>query len=415
VKTIKLKIPEPHSIGQAEVLDWPGHGVLFAGRRWGKTQIATVRLLQACIANPALYWWVGLSWRSASMKRAWRVLKGYTRELWRSMGSNPASYIREADKELSLPGGASIWLRTAENPSSLVGEGLAGVVIDEFSLMPETVWSECIAPSLLDLGGWSLHMGVPKGRNWAVHLYEQAQTRPGWKTWTFTTYDNPFLDRAAIDEIRDHTPERLFRQEYLAEVTDDAGLVFRHVAEAATAVNQDAALPGHVYVVGVDWARTYDATVFAVVDVTLRSLVYVDRMTKVDYPLQMQRLRGLYERFGPSKIVAEANAMGLPLIEQLQRYDLPVVPFVTTANTKQTVVDALVLAFEQGSIRIIPDADLIAELQAYEFTETAAGNVRYGAPAGEHDDLVIALALAWYAGVGTRQYEPPRSVSYLGR
>ena len=88
---------------------------------------------------------------------------------------------------------------------------------------------------------------------------------------------------------------------------------------------------------------------------------------------------------------------------------------MTTAQTKKTIVDGLVLAFEQGSIRIIPDADLIAELQAYEFSETAAGNVRYGAPQGLHDDLVIALALAWFAGVGTRQYEPPKTVSYLHR
>jgi hypothetical protein len=295
----------------------------------------------------------------------------------------------------------------------LVGEGLAGVVLDEFSLMQESTWSECIAPSLLDLGGWALFLGVPKGRNWAARLWEQAQTRPGWRAWRFTTYDNPLLSKAAIDEIRAHTPERLFSQEYLAEITDDAGLVFRRVTEAATAQTQDAALPGHSYVLGVDWAGTYDATVFAVVDVGLRSVVYVDRMTKVDYPLQIERLRGLYHRFAPSKIVAEANAMGLPLIEQLQRFDLPVIPFQTTAQTKRTIIDGLVLAFEQGSIRIPPDPDLIAELQAYEFDQTDAGAMRYGAPTGQHDDTVIATALAWYAGVGTRQYDKPKMISYL--
>ena len=87
--------------------------------------------------------------------------------------------------------------------------------------------------------------------------------------------------------------------------------------------------------------------------------------------------------------------MGQPLIEQLQAQGLPVVPFTTTAASKSIVVDALALAFERGALRIIPDATLIGELQAYEQERTATGH-RYGAPPGMHDDTVMALMLAWY-------------------
>ena len=56
----------------------------------------------------------------------------------------------------------------------------------------------------------------------------------------------------------------------------------------------------------------------------------------------------------------------------------------------------MALAFERGCLRIIPDATLIAELQAYEAERLPSGMLRYGAPAGMHDDTVMALMLAWH-------------------
>jgi len=39
---------------------------------------------------------------------------------------------------------------------------------------------------------------------------------------------------------------------------------------------------------------------------------------------------------------------------------------------------------------------LINELQSYEAERLPSGMTRYSAPAGLHDDTVMALALAWY-------------------
>ena len=94
--------------------------------------------------------------------------------------------------------------------------------------------------------------------------------------------------------------------------------------------------------------------------------------------------------------------MGGPLVEALQRMDLPVQPFTTTNATKASIVDALALAFERGDIRIPNDATLIAELQAFELDKLPSGLIRYAAPAGFHDDCVMSLALAW-SGVGNGQ------------
>ncbi|MBI3942953.1 MAG: hypothetical protein HY326_08065 [Chloroflexi bacterium] len=399
----EITLQRPHSDGQAEVIEYPGNVVLFCGRRWGKTTAGASRILLSAIQRPGLYWWVGLSWRSASLKRAWRVLKHYTRAMWRAAGLDPGPHIRESDKELYLPGGSVIWLRTAERPDSLAGEGVRGVVLDEFSLMSPSVWEEFIEATLLDYGGWAFFAGVPKGKNWAARLFTQAGEREGWIARRYTTYDNPHLNKARIDEVRDHTPEAIFMQEYLAAVLDDAGAVFRRVIEAATALEQEQALPGHEYVLGVDWGRTTDFTVFAVIDLTLNELVYLDRFNQIGYELQAGRLQSLRKRFNPTAIIAEANSMGRPIIERLQAEGLPVQAFTTTNASKAQIVEGLALAFERGEFHIIPDPVLIGELQAFAQERLPSGLIRYGAPEGMHDDTVMALAIGYY---GANQATP---------
>ena len=174
----------------------------------------------------------------------------------------------------------------------------------------------------------------------------------------------------------------------------------RNVRKAATAEPQASGIHGHNYIFGVDWGRSGDFTCVTILDLTLNAVVAIDRFNQIDYTIQAGRVQALAERFKPLAIVAESNSMGLPIIEQLRRKGLPMVPFQTTNASKQIGIDALALAFEQGQIRIIPDETLIGELEAYTSEKLPSGMIRYGAPEGAHDDLVISTMLAWY-GAGT--------------
>ena len=392
MRRVPIRLREPHSDAQRQLIEYQGNVVCFAGRRWGKTDGNVFRLMQGVSMNPGIYWWVGLSWVSASMKRAWRLLKWYTRQVWIKAGQDPKPHIRLADKELHWPGGGEIWLRTAEREDSLIGEGLKGAVLDEFSLMRETVWTEHIQPALLDYGGWVSFSGVPKGNNWAAQLWQKAHQMEGWLAFRRTTYDNPFIDPAKIDEMRATMPERLFRQEILAEVVADAGALFRNVERCAMAVPQD---EGQDTVFGVDWGKDVDFTVITVFDKEGRMVAF-DRFNKIDYMVQCGRLHALARRYKPQVIVAEQNAMGVPLIEQLKREGLPVYAFNTTLATKALIVEDLELAFETGEIEILDESVLINELHAFEMDRLPSGTVRYRAAQGMHDDCVMSLALAWY-------------------
>ena len=124
-------------------------------------------------------------------------------------------------------------------------------------------------------------------------------------------------------------------------------------------------------------------------------MAFSDRFNQIDYSVQRGRLHAIYDRFQPYKILAESNAMGDPIIEQLFNEGLPVEPFRMTNSSKKAIIDSLVLAFERREIRILPDSTLIAELQAFEVERLPSGLLRYNAPHGLHEDTVISLALAW--------------------
>jgi hypothetical protein len=325
----------------------------------------------------------------------------------RRIGASIGAEIRKVDKQIILPNGGEVSVRSADNPDSLRGEGLDFLVMDECAFIKEGAWNEALRPALSDRRGGALFISTPKGHNWFWRIFQQAGDNDTWQAWQFPTVTNPYIDPEEIAAARGNLPERIFSQEYMAAFIADAGGVFRHVMVAATAEPQEAAQDGHAYVMGVDWGKHQDFTVITVLDITdgIRE-VYKDRFNRIDYAVQVGRLKAICERFGPHVVAVERNSIGEPLVEQLQRDGLPIQPFITTNATKTQIIDALALGFERREIEILNDPVTIGELQAYEMERLSSGTFRYSAPAGMHDDTVMSLALAYHAA----NRNPPASV-----
>jgi hypothetical protein len=91
------------------------------------------------------------------------------------------------------------------------------------------------------------------------------------------------------------------------------------------------------------------------------------------------------------------NSIGQPVLEQVWREGMLIEGFLTTNASKAAIVEGLALALERGELQILNDPVLLAELQAFRAEPLPSGMMRYSAPAGHHDDCVMALALAWQA------------------
>ena len=383
--TLTLELPQLHT-GQREVWENPARfKVMACGRRWGKSRLGSL-LCIAVASKGGRAWWVGPTYPVASV--GWRMIRRIAAQI-------PGIEIRESERMVTLPTGGTVQVKSADNPDSLRGEGLNFVVIDECAFVKEDAWTDALRPALADRKGGALFISTPKGHNWFWRLWHGADGAD-WQAWKFSSYDNPFLDPKEIDAARSQLPERTFSQEFMAEFIDDAGGVFRGVLAAATATGIEGRRGDRTYVAGIDWALSYDFTVLTIIDANTREVVYLDRYNGVDYSMQRQRIKAACDRFGVAGIIAESNAMGKPNNDELRKMGLPVRDFTTTNATKADIIESLAAAFEQANIRIPNDATLIAELQAYEVDRLPSGMVRYSAPDGLHDDMVISLALAWH-------------------
>ncbi len=319
-----------------------------------------------------------------------------------------------------FPTGGRIIYRSLDDPDHARGHTADGLVIDEAAGVQDDAWYEVLRPMLIDTAGIAWIGSTPRGRNWFWREWMKAEEREDSMAWQTPTLgvritdqglvrephplENPDVPFEEIEALWRTMPERVFRQEILAEFLESGGGVFRGVTAAATLEPQGPE-PGHQYVFGIDWAREADWTVIIVIDIATHSVVAMDRFNQIDYALQRQRLIALAERYQPTVIIAEANAMGQPIIEELQRDGLPVRAFITTNATKAEIIERLALAFERGDIRLLKDDVLVAELQAYTMERLRSGMVRYTAPGGMHDDCVMALALAWQGVVAGRPVE----------
>lgn len=357
------------------------------GRRWGKTLMAGSTALAAANRGGAVAWVVP-TYKNA--RPVWRFCEARCRPL------DGLVTINRTDRTVEFPSGGWVGVYSADNDVGLRGEAFDLVIVDEAAQIAEETYTDVLLPTLADRDGRCLLISTPRGRNWFWREFVAALADGVDRAaWTAPSSANPLPTiRRAAELARSRVSDRAYRQEWLADFIDDSGGVLRGVRAAATAVPQERALQGHAYRFGVDWGRTTDATAIAVLDTTLDACVHLDRFTDTAFGVQVGRLKALCERFRPTLVVAERNAMGEPLVEQLQRERIPVQPFLTTAASKADLIDALALAFETGSLAIVDDPVLVAELEAYEATRLPSGLLRYGAPAGVHDDCVIALALA---------------------
>lgn len=374
--------------------------ILDAGRRWRKTTLFMSIAVEAALAGRQWFWGaptfdqVRIGWDEA--RKAVGTYASFTQQ--RMMAE--------------FPRGGRIIYRSLDDPDNARGHTADGLVIDEAADVKEAAWYEVLRPMLIDTGGEAWIGGTPNGRNWFWREWINAQDRDDSMVWQAPTLgvevterglvrrphplENPEVAFAEIENLWRTMPERVFRQEILAEFLESAGGVFRRVQEAATLQPQEP-VRGHQYVMGVDWGKSNDFTVLTVIDVTSKQMVALDRFNQIDYVVQRGRLRALHERYRCTAIVAESNSMGEPIIEQLQRESLPVTGFTTTNATKAQTIEALALAFERQELGILDNPILVGELQAYEMDRTPSGMVRYGAPEGIHDDCVMSLALSWAA------------------
>jgi len=387
---LTVRLPEPHEKQHAFMRSHAKRKVIVAGRRGGKTTAAAILATEGLLNGRRVLEAAPTADQTTAF---WSACKKYIQPLV-TMGLVTKN---ETDRTLEIPGHGRIRCKTAWDADSLRGDYADLLILDEYSIMKPDAWDEVGAPMLLDNDGDAVFIFTPKRKNHAFTAWAHAKgdDTGRWAAWEFTSFDNPYLSRQALDEITADMSEDAYKQEILAQFLDNEGAVFRNIPACMTAPETTPEEhAGHHILFGVDWGKAQDFTAISVGCSTCKVEVDRDRFNKIDYAFQRARLGVLFEKWRPAAIIAELNAMGDPVVEQLQRDGLPVSGFETTAASKPPLIENLSLALERGEWRFKPDPIRTAELEAYERkVSPLTGRSQYSAPEGVHDDTVMARAL----------------------
>lgn len=313
----------------------------------------------------------------------------------------------------------------AKNPESLEGEAVSGGnIFDEYAKMPEAVY-ESASTTITQTRAPMLGLSTPKGKN---HFYLRCMNAKERMEWaikkgkpithvfiTASTADNPFVPKQSIEDARQRLPARLFAQYYRAEFIDDSAvfLGFRDCVDDDEPLDVDGygkqfwltddAHDKNV-VVGADWGKLNDYTVFTAIDYQSKTkrLVGFQRFNGVSYVQAVRELYHFARRFKSCGLLNhDITGVGQGIDDMVAQVNLPVQGITFTNRSKSDMVNQLILAFQKKEISLPNWSEMVRELDAYEVVTSAIGNYRYSAPEGSgiHDDIVCSLMLAWSAAL----------------
>jgi hypothetical protein len=366
--------------------------VLVCGRRWGKNIFALNDMaMYAFTHKNKIVWWCSPVHRIA--KRDYRrFVKGL-----KSLDILEQCYISELRVELK--NGTVIEFYGLDDPDNLKGEAVDRWYVDEAAKVKYDAISEVLRPMLLDTKGIGICFGTPKGKNWFHKYYTDGlSSNSTTKSFHFKTSDNPFIDKKELEKDLKQLPQRVIDQEYNAQFLDAGSGVFAGYNEC---IEGDWPLkpayevvPGRQYRIGVDLAKHQDWTVFTVLDLQERTIVDFYRFNGEEYGLVKLRIKTIAERFNNAEVVIDSTGVGEPVYDDLVRVGMNIIPFKFTNTSKIALIEGLVIAIQNKSFTFPEIPELVNELDIFEIQTTPAGNTKYTAPAGYHDDCVISLALA---------------------
>lgn len=291
---------------------------------------------------------------------------------------------------ISIPGGGQFWLRSADTPEAILGADLAWLWGDEVGRWRLQAWD--YATGRLRQPGYPHQIAAtftPKGRNWAAAKF--AASTPATRVIAASSTDNPFLDKAYFERLRQEYGEgtHMWRQEVLGEFVAFEGLVYptfsidTHVADP----DEDTALVATV--AGVDWGWTNPGVILVGGLDASGCLWIVEEVYATERPIGWWVAEAKRLRTERGVSIYHADPSEPANIDQVRRGAGQCVP---AANAVVPGIAAVGGRLQNNTLRISPSCEnLIRELGLYCWRQRSDGTVRPDEPDKVNDHTCDAL------------------------
>ncbi len=395
MSTANIKLQNPHP-AQKEILQSKAKRVVInAGRQFGKTSlmlnISIKEMLQSKYKNNKLPAVLYVTPTTSLGVDVFKELLSYI----------PEEVIEEMNQTrlyFKLKNGSTFRIISAESgETAFRGKRHSLVICDEFAHYKDAknLFLNGIEPTLLSYdGGRVFFISTPKGQNYFFEVYNRGKNKlNGWESFHFTTYDNPYLSKSYIDSKKEEMGELPFNQEILGIFASNAANPFgSHIRKNIIPT----LVKGTSDVFGVDLAKSLDFSVVLGIkankEKSCAEMSYFERWQGLDWNIVKEKILALPKS---KEVCIDSTGVGDPMMDFLKLERNKIVGFKISKATKGNLIRELIKAVELGKIKYTEE--VASEMEVFEYSYNfSTGYLSYQAQEGYHDDMVIALALAWY-------------------
>lgn len=423
--------------------------VINAGNRWGKDRCSImegIKYFIACLNEErgndmvphALMWIIAPTDKVSNQN--WR-------ELLHNLPKEIVVDVSKTTKTIETMNGGIIEVHSAYDPESLVGVGLDVVLITEGARIAdlEDVWGNLEARlaspgrGLKGEGGIAIINSSPLGTNYFYKMWKWGQKDtseydPDWESWTFTTWDNPYMaargsritknGRTYKENLERRMSKNKYRQNWLAEFLSTINQVFPNydkvMVKPPPELKTDKEIdefwqkweepePFETYTIGYDPASKGDGKP-AIVRNSKGKVVKIDTMAALGWDAQWDRIAFYSRLYNGAHCNFGQTGVGETIESQLTKRGVSNTPIPEQGRNKERLVEDFAVIVEQRWCQIPWSQETENQLKDYQMVMRPGQSTQYGnGQDSEFDDIVSALYFCF------SDYQAPAiSAPYMG-
>lgn len=366
--------------------------VVNCSRQMGKSIGCEVLMISALFSTKYKF----NSWISPTFRQAKKVYK----ELLNVIESKYIKVANSTDLIIQLINGNTLQFFSGESIESMRGFTMRGLlIIDECAFFKNTNWfSEVVLPTLKNAKYKKVFLiSTPNGKSgtfYEYYLLAKAKTDK-MRLIEYTIYDDPFITKEELEQLKKRTPPLIFQQEYEAKFLDSAITVFNGFENCFANYTYNPNLK--------EWCAIDLSTVGE--DNTVLTFINEQNQTE-QYIIKGRTLTDKYKQLADIinsrknlvKGFIEINSIGEPIFEELKKYlkqKEMILAFTTTNESKKNIVDNLAVLINNRDIVFQSDNTILyQEMGLFTYYITKSRNIVYKGKDNSHDDTVMSLCIA---------------------
>ena len=365
---------------------------LIIGRQTGKSLLITNLALKWSLENNGVNTMIVSPIYSQSRK----IFEDIERVI---AGTPLLTASNKSNYEMTLLNGSKIIFRSAEKPDSLRGYTNHFLLIDEAAFIRNQVWDEILRPTILVKGRKIVFASTPKDKSsylFKLYQYGLDPEKPDYVSMNGSSYDNPYISNEDLDEAKKTMPEDIFQSEVMGQFSDGGGSVFKNIDDYCILPEWRPKQQGKRYYAGIDAGKQVDFSVLTILDED-GNVCFIYRDNNKPWDTIIGNIIKYLKQYNATAFI-EVNSIGDVIYEQIQKQYKDIHPFITTNQSKQTIIEDLIYELNTGNLRLPTETlfnPLYFELQTFSYSYSpTTRRVQYKALEGAHDDTILSLAIA---------------------